>query len=213
MKYIERTTNPVRYHYQCISCGKRRTSKDKIAPKTLLCVSCKNKDFPTTKGTSKYGFIGERHEVNKQLKKRYYEENKEQEAKCSICGDEYTVCVSSVKDIKNLCIKCATKSKGKMKTNTSGYIGVHYKNPVIRKNRGTEQGEWRGVIVQNGLTIFKVRYKDSYAGSSEYKKKKCAIDRELHIIENDLPYTRNFTDDKLNKLCKELNMINQFDTK
>ncbi len=53
-----------------------------------------------------------------------------------------------------------------------------------------------------GKCIFNVEYKDSYVGTDDYKKLKCAVDRDIHIIENGLHHHRNFTDDEIKEYIK-----------
>jgi len=206
MKYSHKTLKPTRYHFKCTNCPKTRISANNIPGVTELCTSCNNKKNPPTKGNNKHGFMGTRREIGIQTNKHNREKNKKEHTViCGSCGNEHTVFTTSKK--KDNCLLCANTSKTIRKNNKSGYIGVHYKNPVHKKNGGYEQGMWRSVILQNRVVIFNISYKDSYQGNDEYKKNRCAVDRELHIIENDLLHTRNFTDKELDAMCNRLDIM------
>ena len=83
-------------------------------------------------------------------------------------------------------------SRRKSKANTSGYIGVHLINKSWKKD---EPWGVLALLVHNKMNIFRNKYKDE----TQNKKTiiQAAVDRDIFIIEKQLPHTRNFTDIEL----------------
>lgn len=93
------------------------------------------------------------------------------------------------------------------KSNKSGYIGVHITKESVLKNGTIQKSHCQAKIAFNKVTTLIGKYEPTNKGLLQG-----AIDRDIYIIENDLPHTRNFTDEQLLKNihlteAKEFNKI------
>ncbi len=196
---IDKNLSVQQYIYQCIKCNKIATFRQDTHQTTELCHNCFLKCNKPRAGTSKYNISAYNNNASKIRRAIYKKKLKEKERVCKYCGISYHSCSE---ESQNICTRCSKITRKKLKSNTSGYIGVGYIKPRIRKNGSFEQGYFYGRMIYKGIRIFNVEYKDSYEGSDEYKILKCAIDREIHILEKGLNYTRNFTDDEIKMYVK-----------
>ena len=110
--------------------------------------------------------------------------------KCSKCGNFHFTGFNYLKK-QNMCLDCVNKNKSeisskskKRKSNTSGFIGISLING---KNIGV-----RARIVCDKITVLNNFYKDDFLHDKTILQ--AAIDRDIFIIERNLPHTRNFTD-------------------
>lgn len=127
--------------------------------------------------------------------------------KCIICGCDLKSEKYS-KTITKYCNSCyrekgiiniKAQSGKKPKNNTNGFLGV----TIVYKNWGNFK-IWgiNSRISAFGKNIFSKRYKDDLA--SKETMIKAAVDRDLFIIENNLPHTKNFNDKELEEYKKLL---------
>lgn len=122
---------------------------------------------------------------------------------CSDCKKEHIIKVDKLKrisgfDNKYLCLKCIKKSgvvsvisaQVKIKkSNTTGYIGTSI------KKRGDKAVGYTSALSFKKRRIFYNTYPDHDLHESTLIQ--AAVDRDLFIIEKELPHTRNFTDKEL----------------
>jgi len=181
----------------------------------INCKTC-NKEFNSTTN-SKYcndecREIG-RNKMNALKAKKYREAHKHEELykirkkrydtkilHCISCNQEHSIIMNGKKKT-DLCEKCYMKSilkctdmakRAKTKANTSGYIGVY----AVKKTWNKD--EYWGVlslIDHNKITIMRNKYKDSEMHEKTFIQ--AAVDRDIFILQNNLPHERNFTDNEL----------------
>lgn len=132
--------------------------------------------------------------------KEYIRENNETYfiKECTICKKDKKI-LSSAITLQNknnwCCINCYLKTdkinkelanKKKLETNKSGYIGV-----FARTLHGKTLG-YKSVIRYENKTLFDNMYKDETLNKKTLIQ--AAIDRDIFIIEKQLPHRRNFND-------------------
>ncbi len=78
---------------------------------------------------------------------------------------------------------------------SSKYIGVNIVQKKTDKNPA-----WVGIMRYKGKIVFKCTYKASDIGSDTVKQDLCAINRDIHIREHNLPNKKNFTDKELHNI-------------
>lgn len=184
---FESTKNRVRHEftYCCDLCGKTLVEKQDRNSKTNFCISCYRKNIDKPINESLYGLNG-----------NYIKNPKEYI--CVKCNAKFTSSTKASRGVNNyngLCKSCSFSSKDKKEGCSSSFIGVNYQKP----NKGFN-GYWLGKMVYKKATIFFCKYMDSDIGSDEDKQILCAINREIFIIEKQLPHKRNFSDDELSRL-------------
>ena len=191
---IDKTVSPQQYHYKCAGCNKAKIRKQDIKSKTDYCHKCMLKKVKPRTGTSKYGMSAYDKQYSVNAHKIDRERKQAIDRRCTTCG----VKINSCSELNvTTCTTCSKFNRGKTKSNKSGFVGVCYINPRERKNGSITQGYWVGRMKHKGKVVFSVEYKDSYDGTDEYKKLKCAVDRDIHIRENHTNHFKNFTDSEL----------------
>jgi len=135
---VDKNISPQEYTYQCTSCGDIRIHKQDKNAKTDYCQPCGFKNKHPKEGTSKYGITPYAEDYSKQLHKIEREERLKIDRECDTCGKPYR---STSEHDKTTCTTCAKFNRGMTSSNTSGFVGVGYIRPRIKKveqqNRGS----------------------------------------------------------------------------
>ncbi len=178
-------TGKQEYHYKCKACGKTSTKPQARDDVSDYCQPCVMKlEHPRLDPESFHGRgIRQPSTVHTII--------------CPGCGEEFETTVNSLAKLKDLCCNsCGQFKRPKRKNKSSKYIGVC----IQRNGRGSDAYGWRGKMRIKGETPFSCFYRASDLGTDEEKQDLCAIQRELVIIEKDLPNNRNFKGDELDVL-------------
>lgn len=180
----------------CLICGKMFNAKTSDNTCSEFCRIERKRITDNLKAT-KYR---NNHKHEEEYKRKKEEQRIFIETKCLNCGKDIKI-EKYKKKYTEFCTDCFQKtriknikmqSKKKQKSNTSGFIGVYIHLKEWNRN---EVWGVTSKISDSRKNIFYKRYKDDMATKKTLIE--AAIDRELFIIENNLPHTRNFTDEEL----------------
>ena len=126
---------------------------------------------------------------------------------CPLCKMPSLKTPFSIKKEIFMCNECVTKNKSKFiagkrisKNNTSGYIGV-----TIRKSNSGDIIGYKALISYKNKNLLNIVFKDETL--SDKTLMEAAVHREKYIIENELPHTRNLSNEEL---ISNMEMLGQY---
>ena len=178
---IDRSVSPQQMHYVCVKCNKTRISRQDKGDTTDLCRKCFLQTGAARTGTGNKNLL-----IDNGVhggKKRYKASHRKITKNCKRCNKSFI----TKSEISTCCTTCGKFEQPKRQNSTSKYVGVCYVEP-----RKGFDGHWLSRMRHQYLTIFTSIYFDSEDQTDEIKEIKCALDRDIHILENNLPHTRNF---------------------
>lgn len=193
MKLIKVDKEEGKFYYECMSCGHQNIEKQDRHYVTDFCVKCFLKIRKPALGTADTKLRNEKGRYVSQNKNRVY---KKRNVKCESCGINFV----TTSFYSKKCTSCGSIDRDTSnKRIYSKYVGVTYTPP-----RKGFQGEWISSF-RFRKTLYRCgRYRDSEPQSDEYKELMCAIDRDFKIIEENAPNKRNFTDEQLDEIIKDI---------
>ncbi len=185
IKFIKPEHGKQQYHYQCTTCNKTKVLPQKTISKTDLCYQCYLK-------SNEAKILNPRNNrVTKHLEKSLTN-HIIYTVICDCCGTSFKTQMHN----GTTCTSCGKFKRPLEEDKSSKYIGVCY----IQPREGKSQGYWISTARFKGKSWRFQTYRDSEPLSNEDKDTLCAIHRDIGLRNNQLPNTRNFTDDKLSEL-------------